>query len=52
MLYGLDESRTRCTEGSGLGLAIVKRIVLDHNGILYARNRGGLEICIELPIAD
>ena len=45
----LDKSRTRCREGSGLGLAIVKRIVIDHRGIPYARNRNGLEICMEFP---
>lgn len=48
----LDASRTRCSEGSGLGLAIVKRIVLDHNGILHAENRGGLAVCIELPAVE
>ena len=45
----LDEARSHCSEGSGLGLAIVKRIILDHRGIVYARNSGGLEICAELP---
>lgn len=48
----LDESRTCCSEGSGLGLAIVKRIVIDHQGILYARNRNGLEICMEFPAVN
>lgn len=47
--FRLDESRAHCSEGSGLGLAIVKRIVLDHHGIVYARNRDGLEICMEFP---
>ena len=47
----LDEARTHCSEGSGLGLAIVKRIVLDHQGIIYARSREGLEICMEFPAA-
>ena len=45
----LDTSRTHCGEGSRLGLAIVKRIVIDHHGILYARNKNGLEICMEFP---
>ncbi|MGI6010887.1 MAG: ATP-binding protein [Ruminococcus sp.] len=45
----LDESRTHCNEGSGLGLAIVKQIVTDHQGIIYARNKDGLEICMEFP---
>lgn len=45
----LDEARSHCSEGSGLGLAIVKRIVLDHHGIIYARNKNGLEICMEFP---
>lgn len=43
----LDEARSHCSEGSGLGLAIVKRIVTDHQGIIYARDRVGLEICME-----
>ena len=48
----LEESRTDCGEGSGLGLAIVRRIVLDHQGTVYARRRGGLEICMEFPDGD
>ena len=47
----LDKARSHCSEGSGLGLAIVKRIVLDHHGIVYARNNDGLEICMEFPAA-
>lgn len=43
----LDEARTHRSEGSGLGLAIVKRIVMDHQGSIYAKNSGGLEICME-----
>lgn len=45
----LDEARTHCSDGSGLGLAIVKRIVTDHQGVIYARDREGLEICMEFP---
>ena len=45
----LDEVRTHCSDGSGLGLAIVKRIVTDHQGVIYARDREGLEICMEFP---
>lgn len=45
----LDEARTHCNDGSGLGLAIVKRIVTDHQGVIYARDREGLEICMEFP---
>lgn len=45
----LDEARSHCSEGSGLGLAIVKRIVTDHQGSIYARDRVGLEICMEFP---
>lgn len=45
----LDEARSHCSEGSGLGLAIVKRIVIDHQGIVYARDRAGLEVCMEFP---
>ena len=43
----LDEARTHSSEGSGLGLAIVKSIVMDHQGSIYAKNSGGLEICME-----
>lgn len=45
----LDEARSHCSDGSGLGLAIVKRIVIDHQGTIYARNHDGLEICMEFP---
>lgn len=45
----LDEARTHSSEGSGLGLAIVKRVVTDHQGTIWARNREGLEICMEFP---
>ena len=45
----LDEARSHCSEGSGLGLAIVKRIVTDHQGVIYARDREGLDICMEFP---
>lgn len=45
----LDEARSHCSEGSGLGLAIVKRIVIDHQGMICARDRAGLEICMEFP---
>lgn len=45
----LDEARSHCSEGSGLGLAIVKRIVIDHQGMIYARDKIGLEICMEFP---
>lgn len=45
----LDAARSHCSEGSGLGLAIVKRIVIDHQGMIYARDDAGLEICMEFP---
>lgn len=45
----LDAARSYCSEGSGLGLAIVKRIVIDHQGMIYARDDAGLEICMEFP---
>lgn len=45
----LDTARSHCSEGSGLGLAIVKRIVIDHQGMIYARDDAGLEICMEFP---
>lgn len=45
----LDAARSHCSEGSGLGLAIVKWIVIDHQGMIYARDDAGLEICMEFP---
>ena len=38
--------------GVGLGLATVKKIINDHDGDIYAKNRqeGGTEFTIELPI--
>lgn len=45
----LDAARSHCSEGSGLGLAIVKWIVIDHQGMIYARDNAGLEICMEFP---
>lgn len=45
----LDAARSHCSEGSGLGLAIVKRIVIDPQGMIYARDNAGLEICMEFP---
>lgn len=45
----LDAARSHCSEGGGLGLAIVKRIVIDHQGMIYARDNAGLEICMEFP---
>lgn len=45
----LDAARSHCSEGSGVGLAIVKWIVIDHQGMIYARDNAGLEICMEFP---
>ncbi|MCX7825160.1 MAG: ATP-binding protein [Verrucomicrobiae bacterium] len=40
--------------GTGLGLAVCYKIVQDHGGRIYARNRtgGGAEFVIELPVPD
>ncbi|THB71403.1 MAG: HAMP domain-containing protein [Gammaproteobacteria bacterium] len=41
-------------KGTGLGMPIVKKIVEEHGGKIYAKNRpeGGAEISINLPIQD
>jgi len=40
------------SKGSGLGLAIVKKIVEEHNGQVFAKNKksGGAEISVYLPV--
>lgn len=38
--YRLDESRSSKTGGAGLGLAIAKKIVVAHDGRIYAENKG------------
>lgn len=42
---------TRRRGGIGLGLSIAQRIVEQHHGAIWARNRpgGGAEFCVELP---
>ena len=41
-------------KGTGLGLAIVKKIVEEHNGVVFARNReqGGSRIVIQLMLSS
>lgn len=46
--YQVDESRNK-KEGNGLGLYIVKSLIEAMNGHIWAENRGGLAIFIELP---
>ena len=46
--YRVDESRNQ-EDGSGLGLYIVKTLVESMNGQIWAENRDGFVIYIELP---
>lgn len=49
--YRADPSRNSAVQGNGLGLSICKRIVNDHGGKIWARNRkgGGSEFILILP---
>jgi two-component system, OmpR family, sensor histidine kinase BaeS len=51
--YRADAARARDTGGSGVGLAVSRRIVEDHGGEVFARNRdgGGAAIGFSLPLA-
>lgn len=50
--YRCDSSRTQFEKGSGLGLSICKKIVEGNNGKIYAKNKKGFCITIELPIME
>ncbi len=49
--YRADASRNGAIPGNGLGLSVCKRIIADHGGKIWARNRsgGGCEFIIILP---
>ena len=49
--YRVDESRNK-KEGNGLGLYIVKKLTEAMGGKVWAENRSGLAVCIELPKKD
>jgi signal transduction histidine kinase len=51
--YRADAARARDTGGSGIGLAVSRRIVEDHGGAVFARNRegGGAVVGFTLPVA-
>jgi nitrogen fixation/metabolism regulation signal transduction histidine kinase len=45
---------TTKSNGTGLGLAIVQKVIVSHNGRVWAANRpgGGAEFTIKLPVAE
>ncbi len=49
-----DPGVTTKGRGSGLGLAIVKKIVEEHGGVIFAKNRpaGGASFVIRLPVEN
>jgi signal transduction histidine kinase len=50
----LESSRARVTGGYGLGLAVVRAVARAHGGrvAVLARQEGGLEVTVSLPLAD
>jgi two-component system osmolarity sensor histidine kinase EnvZ len=52
--FRLDASRSPVTGGSGLGLAIVRELARANGWkvTLHARDDGGLQAWIELPLAS
>lgn len=48
--YRVDPSRSRKTGGNGLGLSIVKSIVDSFGGHVWAENKEGTIIVVQLPI--
>ena len=48
----LESSRARVTGGYGLGLAVVRAVAEAHGGHvqLHAREEGGLEVMVSLPL--
>ena len=47
--YRVDRARSSSGNGSGIGLAVAKEIILGHKGKIWAENRGGLAVIIQLP---
>uniref|UniRef100_UPI00155415E5 sensor histidine kinase n=1 Tax=Saccharibacillus qingshengii TaxID=1763540 RepID=UPI00155415E5 len=50
--YRGDRSRNRKTGGSGIGLAICRKLVLAHNGEIWATSKQGAEIHIRIPLSS
>lgn len=52
--FQADRSRTAHREGYGLGLAIVKQVVMQHNGIVAAKNNalGGASFICLFPLSS
>ena len=47
--YRVDRARSSSGNGSGIGLAVAKEIILGHKGKIWAENRGGLAVIIQIP---
>ena len=48
--YRADSSRNSTQGGSGIGLAIVKKIIIDHNGNIWAESKEDIGTVMHLEL--